>query len=238
MNIIVIGSCQDSSTLAKELNRRLKNSIVARIDLLKDIKQLVLQGLNVKTYENLGTYVGDVETYDYTKIPGDKKAQVITAIDAINSNVKPLQSPYNYSTNNIGSTFDALTNGIPTSTYSFIKVYSGVTDNERVTRMLHEENFLANAVVITVKAPLNPLFPITISDDLITRLKAAAFAAVECESVNEVYKTEVFQMLFELTDEKELTPVEKQGKEAAVEEPGIAGLEMVLEEDWDMDRAA
>jgi hypothetical protein len=234
MNIIVIGSCQDSSTLAKELNRRLKNSIVARIDLLKTTKQLVLQGLNIHTNENLGTYVGDVETLDYTKIPADKKQQIIAAVDVINNSIKTLQKEdYNYKFQ-ASSTFDALTNGIPTSTYSFIKVYSGAINDDRVNSMLLDSDFIPNAVVITVKNPLNPLFPITLTEKLSKELKSKAFAAVECDNINELYKSEVFQLLFELTDEKELSAEEKGNSI-----PGIGRVgEIVLENDWVVELAA
>lgn len=233
MNIIVIGSCQDSSTLAKELNRRLKNSIVARIDLLKNLKQLVLQGLNINTTENLGTYVGDVETRDYTKIPADKKAQIITAVDAINSNIKAIQKENLGYKSEASSTFDALTNGIPTSTYSFIKVYSGAIDNDRINSMLNDPSFIPNAIVVTVKNPLNPLFPITLTEELVKKLKAEAFALVECDNVNELYKTEVFKMLFELTDEKDL-PVEEESKQRT----GLVQAMPMADDDFEIDMAA
>jgi hypothetical protein len=235
MNIIVIGSCQDSSTLAKELNRRLKNSIVARIDLLKTTKQLVLQGLNINTNENLGTYVGDVETHDFTKIPADKKQQIIAAVDVINNSIKPLQKVDYSHEFRASSTFDALTNGIPTSTYSFIKVYSGAINDDRVNSMLLDPTFVPNAVVITVKNPLNPLFPITLTEGSLKELKSKAFAAVECDNINELYKSEVFQLLFELTDEKELPVEETKGNST----PGLGhAVVAVLEEEFGLDMAA
>ena len=68
MNIVVIGSCLDSSNLAKELNKRLQNSIVARVDTLKGVKNLFLDKVAPRNQDNLGQYIGDVETFDIEKM--------------------------------------------------------------------------------------------------------------------------------------------------------------------------
>lgn len=203
MNIVVVGSCTDSSVLAAELNRRLRTSIVARIDLLKNIKQLLLQGLGIETFKNLGTYIGDVETFDFTLITEIQKAQILTAYESLNNSINAIKVNKYVPVDFLVSTFDALTNGVPTSTYSFIKVYSGVIDDGSLTRLLKDKTFLPNTVVIVVKTPLNTIIPIKVSDALIKDVKNKAFATVECETIGDVYKSEVFQTLFELTADKD-----------------------------------
>jgi predicted HNH restriction endonuclease len=155
MNIVVIGSCTDSSTLAKELNKRLHNSIVARIDLLKNIKQLVFQNINVeKTAENIGTYVGDVEIFDYSKVPTDQKQQIIATIESITKNLKSLKNKAIRSEETSISTFDALTNSLPSGTYSFIKIYSGAIDDEKLVNF-RNSLFLTNSIFIKLNKPVD-----------------------------------------------------------------------------------
>ena len=201
MNIVVIGSCTDSSNLAKELNKRLSDSIVARVDLLKNIKQLVLQDMNVNTNENLGAYVGDVEAYDLGKLSAEQRQQVTTTIQSVTTNITTLKKGYVPAPHHI-STFDALTNSLPTGTYSFIKVYSGAIDEARIAGMTRDNSFIQNAIFVVLKSPKNALLPVTVSKKTLEGIKKNAFAFVECDEIKDVMATEVFQLLFDLTSDK------------------------------------
>ena len=243
MNIVVIGSCTDSSILASDLNRRLKNSIVARVDLLKNIKQLVLSDLNVKTEENLGKYIGDVESYDFSKLTIPQKKSALNAINAIDESlaiIKP--SGLNKSFEGLGvvNTFDALTYGIPTSTYSFVKIYSGIINDSYLSKISNDSNFLQNTIIVYVKKPSEVFIPIKVSDKIIDTVKSKSFAFIECDIINDIYKSELFQTLFELTKEKE-KPVEKKEKEPHLSTDvfRIFGTEPVpVEEEEALDMAA
>jgi hypothetical protein len=202
MNIVVIGSCADSSHLAKELNKRLNNSIVARIDLLKNIKQLTLQNANVRqTPDVLGTYIGDVEEYDYARIPETTKANIIEAMKTIDESVKRVTGNALQQNGFLTSTFDALTSGLPSSTYSFIKVYSGAIDDYRISKMQRDQNFVSNSIFIVVRSPKDLLLPITVSSDMLQGLKKEAFSFIEIPTIEEVFTSEVFQLLFEINNE-------------------------------------
>lgn len=211
MNIVVIGSCTDSSTLARELNKRLNNSIIARIDLLKNIKQLILQGTSLKTSNALGTYVGDVETYDYSGIPETRKAQIIAAFNSIEQSVSKVAKDFEDGRGFLTGSFDALTNSLPTSTYSFIKVYSGVISEYNLRKIRRDNNFVTNSIVVIVKSPKDALLPISIPEKELTSLKTGAFASVEVETIEDVFASDVFKLLFELNNEpeKKAEPVAK-----------------------------
>jgi len=223
MNIVVIGSCADSSHLAKELNKRLNSSIIARVDLLKDIKQLILPDLNVRTNENIGTYIGDVEIYDYTKITAETKKKVSTAFESINTNLKDFTKNTS-GQSHVVSTFDALTNGLPTGTYSFIKIYSGAIDNTRVLGMVQDNNFLVNTIFIKVKAPKNALLPISVSQNILDQMKTSAFAFVECEDITDFFKSEICQLLFELNGENKIAATEVKT------EPAVTLTEVMIDD--------
>jgi len=203
MNIVVIGSCTDSSNLAKELNRRLHDSIVARVDLLKNIKQLVLQDMNLQTTENIGTYVGDVETFNFSKVKKKKKKQISETIESITKNIAALKAKDRILPLYRISTFDALTNSLPTGTYSFIKVYSGAINDDHISNMMCESNFISNAIFVTIKTPKDALLPITISEKTLEHIKKNAFAYISCDTIQDVFTSEVFQLLFDLNNNKE-----------------------------------
>lgn len=209
MNIVVIGSCTDSSILAKELNKRLSDSIVARVDLLKNIKQLVLQDMNVNTLENIGTYVGDVETYDISKLSTEQRQNVTTALQSVTANISTLKKGYQATPAHL-STFDALTNSLPTGTYSFIKVYSGAIDEARVNSLTRNSNFTSNAIFVVIKSPKNALLPVAVPETVLEGIKKEAFAFVECDEIKDVMATEVFQLLFDLTNDKNKPKVEEK----------------------------
>lgn len=218
MNIVVIGSCTDSSILAKELNKRLNNSIIARVDALRNIKQLVLPGLGLRNADNLGAYVGDVEIYDYSNIPSNKKEDVVKAIASIEDSVSKLHVGNNGSF--LVSTFDALTNGLPTGSYSFIKVYSGIINDRYLTLLRRDAAFVSNAVIVVVKSPKDELIPISIEQKNLDKLKEQAFAFVECNNIEEVFGTEVFSLLLE-SDKKEKEEPTSKEEETTNNTPGI-----------------
>jgi len=188
MNIIVIGSCKDSSYLAKELNKRLSNSIVARIDLLKDIKQLILPTMEVETSENIGTYIGDVEGYDISKVDASKREDIKKLFNTIYESLKKSSKKEPLTTHQ-SNTFDLLTNGIPSGTYSFVKIYSGVINN-----FLLENLHYTESIVINIKEPDTPITKIELSEELLNNVKENAFAYIECTKASEVLKSDILNL--------------------------------------------
>jgi hypothetical protein len=168
---------------------------VARVDMLKNIKQLVLQGMNLNTTENLGTYIGDVETFDLSKVTAPQKQKITTTIEAITKNIMVTSS-------GSLSTFDALTRSLPNSTYSFIKVYSGIIDDLYLSNLTYDFNFLSNAIFVYIKSPKDALLPITVSSKSLENLKENAFAFIECDESKNILNTEIFQLLLESNNDK------------------------------------
>lgn len=227
MNIIVIGSCTDSSSLAKELNKRLQNSIIARIDLLKNIKQAVMQEIGdpLTTTENLGTYIGDVETHDFPRYDKETLSNISKVIKNTIDSTKTIKmatrvkgravtldgSPRDLPASII-SAFDAITNMFPSGTYSFVKVYSGAVNDKQIER-LQRNGILSGSIVIKLNNPIAPVIPIEISDQTLTQLKATAFHYLECNSISDVFKSEVYQLLLNIPTEEKKESAEVDPKE-------------------------
>jgi hypothetical protein len=193
MNIVVIGSCTDSSNLAKELNKRLQHSIIARVDLLKDLKQLLLPGACATTDTNLGTYIGDVERFDYSNLSEVKRSSIKTALVNVQTSLLSNSSKHKTSRRTYVSTFDALTNGFPSGTYSFIKVYSGVVTDDMMLKLPQ----IRDCIFVKVKNPKDIILDITLSENATKQIQSSAFAFIECNSIEDVFLTEVFQLLLE-----------------------------------------
>ena len=223
MNIVVIGSCTDSSILARELNKRLHNSIVARVDMLKNIKNLLLQGSGVNTAENLGAYVGDVETYDLSKLTEAQRTQFTEAYNYLTKKKTTLGKSSNFTS----STFDALTNSLPSGTYSFIKVYSGLINDSYPETLAYYNSLSSGSIFIVVNSPKNSLLPVSISDGTKDMIKRNAFAFIECNTVEDVFSTEVFQVLFDLNNEKNKVEKKKEVKPATT-------VTMTMEDDFEV----
>ena len=222
MNIIVIGSCTDSSNLATDLNKRLSNSIVARIDLLRTVKALFLDKVVPKATKNIGTYVGDVESYDISGLSTEQLQSISSAILETLSKTKHTEKIMGKDGSDsrrfISGTFDGLTNSFSSGAYSFVKIYSGIVNDDLAKDMLRDKNLVSNSIVVVLKTPSTPLIPINLSTKVLEELKETSFSAVECSSIEEIYKTELFQILFkdELKETKE-EEVKTPSLEEAVE---------------------
>jgi hypothetical protein len=224
---------------SRERTQRLNNSIVARIDLLKNIKQLVLGSLGLKIDTSvLGTYVGDVEQFQYSSMSDTVKEKLISSFQKIDSAVTELET-----SNLLGGrqfivdTFDALTNGLPTSTYSFIKIYSGAVSGKTINSMLKDINFVSNAIVVKIKSPKDLIIPISIDDKTFASFQKEAFVAIEVNKIEDVFTSNVFKLLFELNNESEKKPeVVKQPSPDMQQEDD--GLDDEIEEGPAMNMAA
>lgn len=202
MNILVVGSCTDSSLLAKELNKRLNNSLVVRIDMLKTIKQLILNEAGLRKSNSLGTYIGDVEQFTYDNVPKETKDKIATAFQSIEKGIKevsPTLSGYAF----VASTFDALTNGLPADTYSFIKVYSGLIDDTRLQKIAADDYFISNAIVIKIESPKDSILPITVSEAALKTVEERAFTFIKCKDIEDVFENDVFKLMFESNKDKD-----------------------------------
>jgi hypothetical protein len=146
--------------------------------------------------------------------------------ETINTNLKDF-TKNSSGQSHVVSTFDALTNGLPTGTYSFIKIYSGAIDNSRVLGMVQDNNFLVNTIFIKVKAPKNALLPISVSQNILDQMKTSAFAFVECEDITDFFKSEICQLLFELNGDEKVATTEVKSK------PAVTLTEDALEREVD-----
>lgn len=217
MNIAVIGSCTDSSNLAKELNKRLSNSIVARVDMLKNIKNLVLQQIGVGNPENVGAYIGDVESRDYSKFNEDQMTFLKNTLKIIHDNIKEL-GKITINTkrpNDFESSFDALTKSFPPGTYSFIKIYSGIIEDD--CSLVNDTSFIKNTVFVYIKNPQTPLLPITISEKVVNNIKENAFSFIECKDITDFFNSDVYGLLLESNavnkEEEKVEDVKKEVSE-------------------------
>lgn len=210
MNIVVIGSCADSSILAKSLNERLTNSIIARIDMLKHVKNLLHMDGGLLTTDNNGTYIGDIEKLQFDNIPDEKLKQLSTILKDIDDKAKTLDSTTHLISTT--GTFDALTNDIPSSSVSFVKIYSGAIDEHRINKLIRASKILPRSIVVEIESPKKPLLPIMLSNELREVVRKEAFMYVKCKTAADVLNTSEFKLLF-----KELN-VELTQKAAAVVE--------------------
>ena len=184
MNIVVIGSCLDSSNLAKELNKRLQNSIVARVDTLKGVKNLFLDKVAPRNQDNLGQYIGDVETFDIEKMDQKFLEDVKKHMESAFKASLKLSTKNKYFS--FSSTFDALTSSFPAGTYSFVKIYSGLINDDMLKAFIESTERVENTIFIKFKDTKSTLLPIEISEDTINALKEDSFSFIECANTEEV----------------------------------------------------
>jgi hypothetical protein len=221
MNIVVLGSCTDSSIIARELNKRLSKSLVVRVDLLKSIKSILLHN-ELETTKEIGTYIGDVEAFDFN-MSAEKldilkeKAEKLT--EAIKSSKGSIYNTPKKSNSIILGTFDALTNSIPSSTYSFIKVYSGIVDDEGASLILNDSKLLSNSIVVYINNPKNQVFKFGISKEELAKLEKNSFAYVGISTAEDIFKTDVFKLILEFTNDTEKPIVEVENNKNGYKEP-------------------
>jgi hypothetical protein len=167
MNIVLIGSCLDSSNLAKELNKKMKNSVVFRIDLLKNLKNIIPFSTTVN--ENCGTYLGDIEKINFQGLTSSEK----DIAKAFQSSVKLIEDnpSLSYALQSVEQhqpTIDRVTRNFDSLSLTLLRVVSGIQTTKHLDRYLRSNS---SAIVVYLEKPNNPLFNIEISKEQFSEIK-------------------------------------------------------------------
>ena len=214
MNIVIVGSCTASSTLAKELNKRLSNSLIYRHDLLASLKKMPLGGPTAKPILDLaGDYLGDVETLDLRRVSDDSIAQakaLYTFFSGTSSKNK--ESFEKFLVNDSLNKFSKRVVAFNSASLSIINVFSGVVNKN----ILHELGlYVKDSVVIRIKDDSKSFLPVEITDEELDKAVSSASSMYlgTFGSVALLLQSEEFVTLF--GDFKKETEVKQ--KEEAVE---------------------
>ena len=214
MNIVLIGSCLDSHLLAKELNKKMKNSVVFRIDLLKNLKNIIpFTSISVG---NCGSYLGDIERIEFDKISNSEK----DIAKAFQSSVKLMENNPSLSTamsimKAQNPTIDRVTRNFDSLSLTLLRVVSGIQTPKQLEHYLNSNS---SAITVYLDKQTNPLFEHEITKEQFLAIKEGGkyenHLFLTSENLESLLKDEIFDLL--------LNPVVKENKnsdnKAVVEE--------------------
>lgn len=220
MNIVLIGSCFDSSCLSKELNKKMKNSVVFRIDLLKNLKNIIpFSSINSNS---CGDYLGDIEKIDFKNITDDER----TVVKAFSSSVKlidessSLLSAMSIKRSLIPSV-DRVTRNFDSLSLTLIRVVSGIQYVNQLARYLDNNS---SSIVVYLDKSNFPLFDIDITKEQFLTIKEnkryAEHLFLTADDLNALLKDEIFELLINpavKTEGKILKPIAEEVEDKCVE---------------------
>jgi len=216
MNIVVIGSCLDSSNLAKELNSKMKNSVVFRIDMLKNLKNIIPFTSIVE--KNNGNYLGDIEKISFESLSDSEK----DIAKAFHASVKLIDENPAFSTamaiRNVNTpTIDRVTRNFDSLSLTLLRVVSGLQTKKQLDHYLRTTS---SSVVVFLEKPNIPLFPIEISKEEFLDIKDGKNGSYEnhlfltASDLDSLLKDEVFNLILNPT----VKEVKKSDNKAEVED--------------------
>jgi hypothetical protein len=214
MNIVLIGSCLDSHNLSKELNKKMKNSVVFRIDLLKNLKNII--PFTTITVNNNGAYLGDIESIEFDKI-SDTEKDIAKAFQA---SVKLMENSPSFGVamsimKSTTPTLDRVTRNFDALSLTLLRVVSGIQTPKQMERYM---NGNSSAIMVYLEKPASPLFNVDITKEQFLTIKDSGkyenHLFLTAENLDSLLKDEVFDLL--------LNPTVKENKssdnKAVVEE--------------------
>ena len=224
MNIVLIGSCLDSHLLSKELNKKMKNSVVFRIDLLKNLKNIIpFTSISVG---NCGSYLGDIERIEFDKVSDTEK----DVAKAFQSSVKLMENNPSFSTamsimKAQNPSIDRVTRNFDSLSLTLLRVVSGILTPKQLERYLNNNS---SAITVYLEKPTNPLFEHEISKEQFLAIKESgkyeSHLFLTAENLDSLLKDEVFDLI--------LNPVVKENKssdnKAEVEEEKVGVVERTI----------
>ena len=199
MNIVLIGSCLDSHNLSKELNKKMKNSVVFRIDLLKNLKNII--PFTAITIANNGAYLGDVEKIEFDKI-SDAEKDVAKAFQA---SVKLMENSPSFGTamaimKSATPTLDRVTRNFDALSLTLLRVVSGIQTPKQLERYMNNNS---SAIMVYLEKPASPLFNIDISKEQFLAIKDSGkyenHLFLTAENMDSLLKDEIFDLLLNPT---------------------------------------
>ena len=226
MNLVVIGSCSSSSTLAKTLNERLSNSIVYRHDLLAGLKTMPLGTDSYpRTVKESGFYLGDIETIDFSRVPNSIFEKTLGLFKFLSG--ADAKSKDSFERFLISDSLDKFTKRIVTfnsASLKVINIFSGITTGSMLSEIAGKLN---DCLVVEIRDDSKSLLPIEITQkelDAITTIDSCMYLG-KYNSIDALFKSEEFKTLFGDFKENEVEPEECK-KEATdyVEEEVPVGI--------------
>jgi hypothetical protein len=216
MNIVLIGSCLDSSNLAKELNKKMKNSVVFRIDLLKNLKNII--PFSSLTHETCGDYLGDIEKIEFNKISETE----LKIAKAFQSSVKLIEES-NVLSNAMSAkkatlpSIDRVTRNFDCLSLTLIRVVSGIQSVRQLTNYLGNNS---SAVVVYLDKQNLPIFDLNITKEEFLVIKDSKVYEnhlfLTAEDLTALLQDEVFNLLVNpvvKTKGEILKPIADEAKE-------------------------
>ena len=203
MNIVLIGSCLDSSNLAKELNNKMKNSVVFRIDLLKNLKNII--PFSNVSYDNNGSYLGDIERINFANLSNAEKdiAKAFQSSVKLIENLPSLSVASSYMKSTV-PTIDRVTRNFDCLSLTLLRVVSGIQSLKQLENYLNSNS---SAIVVYLEKPNIPLFEHNITKEQFLEIKEGKYENhlfLTAENLESLLKDEVFELI--------LNPVVKEKK--------------------------
>lgn len=222
MNLIIVGSCSDTSALASGLNKRLSNSLVYRHDLLASLKNIPTENLDNSHFVNAGDYLGDIETINPTKVKKGTLDRIKIAAHSLftsSSNEKDFESEFIKESLNKFSKRVISFNSV---SLSVVNIFSGI-----FTKQMLEEaiSMIDNPLIINISNKEHPLFDVNITEEDINQIvneKAKGLFLNTFKDIPTALDSSDFKSLFSDYKEIKVEPEEvKEKKGMALPDIGI-----------------
>lgn len=222
MNLIFVGSCLESSALARGLNNKLSNSLVYRHDLLASLKNIPLDSTDNpdSRIPNVGDYLGDIEAIDPSRVEKGTLDTLKTTFEFLaksrsTAKVSFEQMLVKESLNKFSKrvvAFDSVS-------LSVVNIFSGIINKKILSNLISE---IDNTIIINMSNNTDKFFDINITEQDIENIieeKNKGIFLGTFKSINELLSSDEFTSLFsDFKEEKEVKQQEtKKAEEANVE---------------------
>jgi hypothetical protein len=198
----------------------MKNSVVFRIDLLKNLKNIIpFSSIN---QNSCGDYLGDIEKIDFSRI-SEAERKIATSF---NTSVKLIEEDPSLSNamsikRALVPSVDRVTRNFDCLSLTMIRVVSGIQSVNQLTRYLNSNS---SAVVVYLDKPNLPLFEIDMTKEQFFSVKEskqyAGHLFLTADDLNALLKDEVFELLINpavKTKGEILKPIAEEAKVECVE---------------------
>ena len=229
MNLILVGSCLDSSALAGGLNERLSNSLVYRHDLLASLKNIPSGiNLNNEVALDVGKYLGDIEAISFDKTKKE-------TLDMLRNTFKFLSKSRTTAENSFEkmlireslNKFSKRVIVFDSVSFSIVNIFSGILNKEMLEELVSS---IEDTLIINISQKDNPFFDINVTEkeinDIVNNSEKCIFLGT-FKDVNNIISSNEFKTLF--SDIKEIEEKVKQKETKANAEIGTGVEEEVVQ---------
>lgn len=223
MNLIIVGSCSDTSALASGLNKRLSNSLVYRHDLLASLKNIPLGNSfenSRDTLSNAGEYLGDIETINPNTV---KKGTLDKIKTAVHSLITSSSNEDSFEANFIKESLNKFSKKVITFnsvSLSIVNVFSGVINKKMLENLIP---LIDNPLIVNISDKEHPLFDISITEKEINQVieeKGDGMFLGTFKDISSLLNSSDFKSLFSDYEEKKVEPEEVKEKKEATASAG------------------